>query len=116
ERDDLAHGEPALGEDVEHLPPDIAGGSDDGDTIGHGSILYPLPPRRAVGRRLQRHGPFPVGEPGESVRGLWRFCLWARLRCRPDRGSGAMSARLSGSRRSLARGALSSSGGGVLTP
>ncbi len=33
--DDLIGGKPPLGKDIEHFPPDIAGGADDGDLETH---------------------------------------------------------------------------------
>ena len=37
ERRDFAHRELALGQRLEHLPPDRSGGADDRDPVGHGA-------------------------------------------------------------------------------
>ena len=43
-RKHLVGGEFPLGQDVEHLPPDIAGGADDGDFVAHDSRSFAVKP------------------------------------------------------------------------
>ena len=81
----LVGGKLPLGEDIEHLPADIAGGSDDGDFITHDLLLHPFAGDVWEGWRNVKPAQDPLQEIIPTMRnGFGRPFRSAEIGGRPD--------------------------------
>src|SRR5690606_7554534 len=86
QRDELADRELALGEHREHFTANVAGGTNDGDTITHGIALSFLAPTRPPAVAANRFRPLPGREHGPGEK---RQTVFVVLVVRPRACTGA---------------------------